>query len=118
MRFGNATSMANIFTPAITGMLITIKGFKDFGHDVTGQDGSYRFRTIKPGKYPGRAPHIHVKVLDGNREVLTTQFYEDNPSENSKDGLYRRLSTAQADRVLMRYQMTDRGVETIVDIVV
>ncbi|PLX45679.1 MAG: protocatechuate 3,4-dioxygenase, partial [Hyphomicrobiales bacterium] len=38
-------------------------GFQGFGHDITGADGSYRFRTIMPVPYPGRTPHIHVKVL-------------------------------------------------------
>ena len=51
------------------------KGFQGFGHDITDENGGYRFRTIKPVSYPGRTPHIHVKLLDGNRELLTTQFY-------------------------------------------
>lgn len=32
--------------------------FQGFGHDITGPDGSYKFRTIKPVTYPGRTPHI------------------------------------------------------------
>ncbi len=50
-------------------------GFQGFGHDISGADGSYAFRTIKPVPYAGRTPHIHVKVLVDGRERLTTQFY-------------------------------------------
>lgn len=93
-------------------------GFQGFGHDITGPDGRYSFRTIKPGKYPGRTPHIHVKVFNETQEVLTTQFYEDNPSENSNDSLYRRLSAEQANSVVMNYRTTEVGEETTVNIIV
>jgi hypothetical protein len=33
------------------------------------------FRTIYPGWYAGRATHLHIKVLDGNRAMLTTQCF-------------------------------------------
>jgi protocatechuate 3,4-dioxygenase beta subunit len=51
------------------------KNFQGFGRFTTGSTGEYRFRTIKPVPYPGRpAPHIHVKVKKGDRELLTTQI--------------------------------------------
>lgn len=51
------------------------KNFQGFGRFTTGSTGKYYFRTIKPVPYPGRpAPHIHVKVKKGGRELLTTQF--------------------------------------------
>ncbi len=51
------------------------KNFQGFGRFITGSSGEYYFRTIKPVPYPGRpAPHIHVKVKKGNRELLTTQI--------------------------------------------
>lgn len=33
------------------------------------------FDTIYPGWYPGRTTHIHLKVLNGSRAVLTSQFF-------------------------------------------
>src|SRR6516165_6611299 len=36
--------------------------FQGFGRFLTGSTGEYYFRTIKPVPYPGRTPHIHVKV--------------------------------------------------------
>src|SRR5206468_1851665 len=47
--------------------------FQGFGRFTTGSKGEYRFRTIKPVIYPGRTPHIHVRVKKGERELLTTQ---------------------------------------------
>lgn len=38
------------------------KHFQGFGRFMTGSTGDYYFRTIKPVPYPGRTPHIHVKV--------------------------------------------------------
>lgn len=50
--------------------------FQGFGHDITGQDGNYKFRTIKPVTYPGRTPHIHVKLFDGaNRAIDQPVLY-------------------------------------------
>ena len=94
------------------------EGFQGFGHDITGPDGRYQFRTIRPGKYPGRTPHIHVKVLDGGQELLTTQFYEDENPENQRDSLFRRMSDTQANAVSMSYHPTDEGDTTTVNIVV
>ena len=47
------------------------------GAQVTNADGIVQFRTIYPGWYPGRTPHIHVKVHIDRQAVLTTQVYFD-----------------------------------------
>lgn len=76
------------------------------------ESGHAAFRTIWPGWYPGRTPHIHFKVRpdDGERRTLTGQLYfPDDISEriyrtaapyaarpgrrittNDDDGLFRR----------------------------
>lgn len=38
-------------------------------------DGTYRFDTDFPGVYPGRPPHIHLKVFFPGYRTLTTQLY-------------------------------------------
>jgi protocatechuate 3,4-dioxygenase beta subunit len=38
-------------------------------------EGRYRFETNSPGVYPGRPPHIHVKVVAPGHRSLTTQLY-------------------------------------------
>ncbi len=93
-------------------------GFQGFGHDITGPDGSYSFRTIKPVTYPGRTPHIHVKLFDGEREVLTSQFYIAGHPANGRDRLYNRMSEAEARAVSMEFTTTEAGEEAIVDVVI
>jgi protocatechuate 3,4-dioxygenase beta subunit len=66
------------------------KNFQGFGRFTTGSNGAYYFRTIKPVPYPGRpAPHIHVKVKKGGRELLTTQFFIHGHPGNERDGIAR-----------------------------
>jgi protocatechuate 3,4-dioxygenase beta subunit len=47
------------------------------GAQATNADGVAQFRTIYPGWYPGRTPHIHLKVHLDRTTVLTTQLYFD-----------------------------------------
>ena len=72
------------------------KNFQGFGRFTTGSAGEYYFRTIRPVPYPGRAPHIHVKVRKGGKELLTTQFYIKDHPGNSRDGIYRSLRDPKA----------------------
>ena len=65
--------------------------FQGFGRFETGQDGAYRFRTIRPVPYPGRTPHIHVKLRKGGRELLTTQLYVQGHALNDRDGVLRSI---------------------------
>lgn len=74
-------------------------GFQGFGRALTDRGGGYRFRTIRPVAYPGRTPHIHVKVLRGWSELLTTQMYVAGEPLNARDGLYRRLDPSERERV-------------------
>lgn len=77
------------------------KHFQGFGRFVTGSTGEYRFRTIKPVPYPGRpAPHIHVKIKRGDRDLLTTQFLIRGHEGNERDGVFRTLRDP-ADRELV-----------------
>jgi protocatechuate 3,4-dioxygenase beta subunit len=65
--------------------------FQGFGRFTTGTKGDYYFRTIKPVQYPGRTPHIHVKVKKGGKEVLTTQLFINGHEQNKTDGVFRGL---------------------------
>ena len=65
------------------------KNFQGYGCFETGSKGDYYFRTIKPVPYPGRpAPHIHVKVSKGGREVITTQIFVRGHRGNDSDGVF------------------------------
>ena len=50
-------------------------GFQFYGRAVTDAEGTYIFRTIHPGRYEPRPPHIHFKVFWNGTELLTSQIY-------------------------------------------
>jgi protocatechuate 3,4-dioxygenase beta subunit len=41
----------------------------------TASDGAFRYETVAPGRYPGRPPHVHVKVSAPGHRTLVTQLY-------------------------------------------
>lgn len=51
------------------------QNFQYFGTAVTDEDGLWRFRTVEPLNYESRPKHLHIKVLDGEIALLTTQIY-------------------------------------------
>jgi protocatechuate 3,4-dioxygenase beta subunit len=95
--------------------------FQGFGRVTVGSDGSYRFRTIRPVPYSGRAPHIHFKVKLGSRELLTTQLYDEAAAGNARDYLWRSLRNdteraaltrpfvAGSDGLTARFEIVVRG---------
>lgn len=66
------------------------RGFRLRGHQFTDGRGLYSLRTIYPGRYPGRTPHLHVKVQAPGGRVLTTQLYFPNEPGNARDFLFRK----------------------------
>ena len=94
------------------------QAFQGFGHDLSGVDGSYSFRTIKPVPYAGRTPHIHVKVLVDNRERLTTQFYLPDHPDNENDWLYQRVPQAKRELVTMNFIPSEQVPRAVLDIVI
>ena len=97
-------------------------GFQGFGHAKADAAGGFAFRTIVPVPYPGRTPHIHVKVLRGGREVLTTQLYRAGHPQNPSDFLFRRLAPEARGRVSMtiraRAASPRPAFETEIDLVI
>jgi protocatechuate 3,4-dioxygenase beta subunit len=80
------------------------QNFQGFGRFETGSTGEYRFRTVKPVAYPGRTPHIHVKVKRGDRELLTTQCYVKGDPGNARDGVLRGIRDDRArDSVIVDF---------------
>ena len=91
--------------------------FQGFGHDITDDEGFYRFRTIKPVAYPGRTPHIHVKVITGTR-VLVTQFFIAGEPLNERDSIYRWMSTMERQSVEMKFIGAADDVSARVDLLI
>jgi protocatechuate 3,4-dioxygenase beta subunit len=63
-------------------------GYRLRGHQFTDDTGRYWLETLVPGEYPGRTPHVHVKVQAPNQPVLTTQVYFPAQPRNSRDGIF------------------------------
>jgi protocatechuate 3,4-dioxygenase beta subunit len=60
--------------------------FQGYGKFETGSDGGYRFRTIKPGLYPGRTRHYHFAItVPGQERRFTTQLFFAGEPGNDRD---------------------------------
>jgi protocatechuate 3,4-dioxygenase, beta subunit len=77
-------------------------GFQGFGSTRSDGRGFYRFRTIRPVPYPGRTPHIHVKLRHPAFGELTSQLFVAGDPGNGGDLLYRSLSDEQRSDVELR----------------
>lgn len=78
--------------------------FQGFGRFETDAMGRYRFRTIKPGKYPERARHIHLLVRHRGKRLLTTQLYVRGDESNAEDFILNDIPTlAERDSVLIDF---------------
>ncbi|MCC7353956.1 MAG: dioxygenase [Anaerolineae bacterium] len=64
-------------------------GYRMRGHQFTDETGRYYLETVVPGGYPGRTPHIHVKVRAPNGPVLTTQIYLPGEPRNNTDSIFK-----------------------------
>ena len=82
--------------------------FQGYGATISQQDGAYRFRTIKPVAYPGRAPHIHFAVHGAGFDTLVTQMYVAGAPENEGDFLLNRVRDVEARKALI----VDLGLDT------
>lgn len=75
--------------------------FQGFGETVSNDDGGYRFRTVKPIAYPGRAPHIHFALTGRGFGPFYTQMYLAGAPENAGDFLLRGISDRKAREALI-----------------
>lgn len=78
-------------------------GFQGFGNSVSDSRGAVRMRSIKPVPYPGRTPHIHLKLRHVSFGELTTQLFIAGDPGNARDGLWRRV--AEAARPALEMQL-------------
>ncbi|MBL0730081.1 intradiol ring-cleavage dioxygenase [Piscinibacter sp. HJYY11] len=88
------------------------EGFQGFGSTRSDARGLYRFRTIRPVPYPGRTPHIHVRVRHRSFGELTSQLFVAGDAGNARDFIYRSLSDAERAQVDMRLERAAAGAPT------
>ncbi|NIR29773.1 MAG: intradiol ring-cleavage dioxygenase [Gammaproteobacteria bacterium] len=79
------------------------ENFQGYGRFTTEREGAYRFRTIQPVPYPGRAPHIHFAISAPGVERLVTQMYVAGRPENAWDGILNRIPKSLRNRVVVEF---------------
>ena len=84
-------------------------GFQGFGAMRSDGRGGYRFRTIRPVPYPGRTPHIHVKLRHPSFGEVTSQLFVAGDPGNAGDFLFRSLGDDDRREVEMRLQRAAAG---------
>ncbi|MCR9118962.1 MAG: protocatechuate 3,4-dioxygenase [bacterium] len=94
------------------------ENFQFWGRMITDESGAYSFLTIKPGKYPGRTPHIHMFVAAPKQPRLVTQMYfAENEKENARDGIYRSLSPAGKKALTVGFEKCEEGAKGKLDLI-
>lgn len=79
------------------------EAFQGFGASRSDGDGRLRFRTIRPVPYPGRTPHIHVKLRHASFGEVTSQLFIAGDPGNARDFLWRAIDPA--DRAMLEMQL-------------
>ena len=79
-------------------------GFQGFGATRSDSAGALRLRTIKPVPYPGRTPHIHVKLRHASFGELTSQLFIAGDAGNARDFLWRQVGAADRPALEMALQ--------------
>jgi protocatechuate 3,4-dioxygenase beta subunit len=78
------------------------EGFQGYGDAKSGRDGTLQFRTIRPVPYPGRTPHIHVKLRHASFGELTSQLFVAGDRGNAGDFIWRRAREADRNALALR----------------
>lgn len=76
--------------------------FQGIGQFLTGSTGEYRFRTIKPGVYPGRTRHFHFGVTLPGHDRWTTQLYFAGDPLNPTDGILQSVTNPAERAAIVR----------------
>ena len=89
------------------------EAFQGFGSSRSDAVGRYRFRSIKPVPYPGRAPHIHVLLRHPSWGELISQLFVAGDPGNARDFLYASLSASERSEVEMKLQRAPAGAPVV-----
>ena len=75
--------------------------FQGYGRFMTASSGEYYFRTIKPVRYPGRTPHIHIGVSVNGKRIFTSQILIKGDPLNRQDSLYKAIDDPKAQQTVL-----------------
>jgi protocatechuate 3,4-dioxygenase beta subunit len=95
-----------------------MRGFNCRGEIPLAANGDYKYETVMPAGYGGRAQHIHYRISAPGHEVLITQlFFETdpkfagNPDRNySRDRLVEHRELIKPVKTIVRNGVTYRAV--------
>lgn len=80
------------------------EGFQGFGQARTARDGAVALRTIRPVAYPGRTPHIHLKLRHPSFGEFTSQLFVAGDAANAGDFLWRAVPEWQRPALALQLQ--------------
>jgi len=90
--------------------------FRGYGRSLTDDAGSFRFRTIKPGRVPGpegtmQAPHLSVTIfMRGLLKQLQTRVYFPDDPANADDPVLKLVPVERRATLIAR-KRTDGALE-------
>ncbi len=87
--------------------------FHGWGRAATDAQGTYRFRTVKPGAPQGRLAHVNFLLLYSGlmRQLQTVMFFElgNDPVLDAVPSHLRRRLVAQREGTVYRFDLKLRG---------
>jgi protocatechuate 3,4-dioxygenase alpha subunit len=92
------------------------KSFRGYGRSLTDEAGTFRFRTIKPGRVPGpdgkpQAPHLTVTIfMRGLLKQLQARIYFPDDPANAEDPVLN-LVPAERRATLIARRRSDGALE-------
>lgn len=83
--------------------------FRYWGETYTAADGSYMFKTIRPGHYPAdtnwmRPAHIHFRVSKIGHQELVTQMYFKGDKYNDADLILQDIPARERESAIVDFQ--------------
>lgn len=75
--------------------------FQGYGRFLTGSDGRYYFRAIRPVPYGPRTAHYHIAINKGGKRMLTTQCYDSSQELNKTDRILNSVTDPKARDLLI-----------------
>ena len=75
-------------------------GFQGYGKTRSDRNGEYHLKTIRPVPYPGRTPHIHMRILTKGTK-LVTQIYVKGERLNNSDFILNSIRDTETRNSLI-----------------
>ncbi len=87
-----------------------MKGFNCRGEIPVTANGSYRYETVVPGQYGGRAQHVHYMInAPGHTQLITQLYFEDDPKfSGNPDANFTRDSLVEHRELIRPVKKTKR----------